>query len=184
MGKISIVCPECKRLLSFMESPGYQNKLLECPVCHFKANVSVYQRGAQGRGAQGADDMPTQLVMPPRSAADIGQIRVKATGEVQFLKAGQNIIGRRAQTGTADIKISNDMYMSRQHVEIDVVQKAGGYEHHLVEINSKNIVKLNGRPINRGDVLIMKFGDTLTLGATDIVFESNEVDEEATKLAQ
>ena len=135
------------------------------------------------RGAQGADDMATQLVIPPKSIVDIGQIRVKATNEVQYLNAGQNIIGRRAQSGTADIKISNDIFMSRQHVRIDVVKKGAGYEHHLVEINSKNIVKLNGKPINRGDILILKFGDTMTLGTTDIVLESKIVDEEATRLA-
>lgn len=183
MGKIFIVCPECHQQLSFNEVPGYQNMVVECPKCHFKANASVYQSGTQARGAQGADEMPTQLVIPPKSVADIGQIRVKATNEIQFLKEGQNIIGRRAKTGTADIKISTDMYMSRQHVRIDVVKKITGYEHRLIEINSKNIVKLNGKPINRGDILILKFGDTMTLGTTDIVLESKIVDEEATRLA-
>lgn len=183
MGKIFIVCPECHQQLSFNEVPGYQNMVVECPKCHFKANASVYQSGAQARGAQGADEMPTQLVFPPKTVANIGQIRVKSTNEIQFLKAGQNIIGRRAKTGTADIKISTDMYMSRQHVRIDVVKKGIGYEHHLIEINSKNIVKLNGKPINRGDILILKFGDTMTLGTTDIVLESRIVDEEATRLA-
>lgn len=181
MGKIFIVCPECHQQLSFNEVPGYQNMVVECPKCHFKANVSVYQSGALSRGAQGADDMPTQLVLPPKSVYDIGQIRVIDTNEIQFLKLGQNIIGRRAKTGTADIKISTDMYMSRQHVRIDVVKKDHGYEHHLVEINSKNIVKLNGKPIKRGDILILKFGDTMTLGTTDIVLESN--DDEATRIA-
>lgn len=182
MGKIYIVCPECHQQLSFNEIPGYQNMVVECPKCHFKANASVYLRGVQARGAQGADEMPTQPVLPPSPTLDVGQIRVIATNEVQRLKPGSNVIGRRAQTGTADIKISTDMYMSRRHVQIDVVKKNGGYEHHLVEINSKNIVNLNGKPINRGDVLVLKFGDILTLGTTDIAFESN--DEESTKLAK
>lgn len=136
---------------------------------------------SQCKGAHGSDEMPTQLIIPPSSTVDVGQIRVTATNEVQWLKPGTNVIGRRAQTGTADIKISTDMYMSRRHVQIDVVKKSGGYEHHLVEINSKNIVKLNGKAINRGDVLVLRFGDVLTLGTTDIVFESN--DNESTRLA-
>ncbi|MBD5270470.1 MAG: FHA domain-containing protein [Bacteroides sp.] len=180
MGKIFIVCPACRQQLSFNEVPGYQNMVIECPKCHFKANASVYQSGSQARGVQGFDDMPTQLVMPPATGKDIGQIRVKSTNEIQFLKPGRNIIGRRAQTGTADIKISTDMYMSRQHVLIDVVKKGTGYEHHLVEINSKNIVKLNGSPIHRGDILILNFGDTMTLGTTDIILES--CDDEATRI--
>ena len=181
MGRIFITCPECCQQLSFTEVPGYQNMVVECPKCHFKANASVYQSGSQARGAQGSDDMPTQLILPPPTAYAIGQIRVASTNEIQFLREGRNVIGRRARTGTADIKISTDMYMSRRHVMIEVVKKGSGYEHRLVEINSKNIVKLNGEPINRGDILILKFGDTMTLGTTDIVLESN--DDEATRLA-
>lgn len=181
MGKIYIVCPECHQQLSFNEVPGYQNMVVECPKCHFKANASVYQGGMRNRGAQGADDSPTELVFAPRSSVDIGQIRVIGTNEIQWLKIGRNIIGRRAETGTADIKISNDMYMSRRHVQIDVVKKLNGYEHHLVEIGSTNIIKLNNKPIKRGDILILKFGDVLTLGRTDIMLESNS--DEATKMA-
>ena len=180
MGKIFIVCPECRQQLSFNEVPGYQNMVVECPKCHFKANASVYQSGAQARGAQGSDEMPTQLVVPPASTLDVGQIRVKTTDEVQWLREGTNIIGRRAKSGDADIKISNDMTMSRRHLRIDVVKKETGYEHRLVEIGSKNIIKLNGKPIQREDILKLKFGDVITLGMTDIVLESN--DEEATRL--
>ena len=181
MGKIFIVCPECRQQLSFNEVPGYQNMVVECPKCHFKANASVYQSGAQARGAQGSDEMPTQLVVPPASTLDVGQIRVKTTDEVQWLREGTNIIGRRAKSGDADIKISNDMTMSRRHLRIDVVKKETGYEHRLVEIGSKNIIKLNGKPIQREDILKLKFGDVITLGTTDIVLESN--DEEATRLS-
>lgn len=181
MGKIKLTCPSCHQVVSFEEVPGYRDKLIKCPKCGHQAKAAVYLAGSLGQGAQGADEMPTQLVIPPKTASFIGQIRVKATNEVQFLKEGTNIIGRRAQSGTADIKISTDMYMSRRHVQIDVIKKPTGYEHRLIEINSKNIVKLNGKPINRGDILIMKFGDTLTLGTTEIVFESG--DDEATRLA-
>ena len=180
MSNIYIVCPECRQQLRFQEVPGYQNMVVECPKCHFKANVSVYQRGLQARGGHGADDMPTQLVFAPSTSIDIGQIRVLATNEIQYLKIGSQIIGRRAQSGNADIKISNDIYMSRRHVQIDVVKKADSYEHHLVEIGSTNIVKLNGKPIKRNDILKLKFGDVLTLGNTDIRLESNS--DEATRI--
>lgn len=182
MGKIYIVCPECRQTLSFNEVPGYQNMVVECPKCHFKANASVYQSGERARGASGSDSSETQLAGGPAFAgpAGLGQIRVKDTGESFVLKPGQNIIGRRASTGSADIKISDDIYMSRRHARIDAVAKNGGYEHRLYEINALNIIKLNGKPIKRGDILILKFGDVLTFGQTEIVFE--EYDEEATRL--
>lgn len=42
------------------------------------------------------------------------------------------------------------------------------------------IIKLNGAPINRNDILKLNFGDKLTLGITDIYLE--ETDEEATQI--
>lgn len=62
----------------------------------------------------------------------------------------------------------------------EVVQTPYGIEHHLVEINSKNIIVLNDKPIQRGDILKIKFGDKMTLGKTDIYLE--ETDDEATQI--
>lgn len=184
MGKIYIVCPECRQQLSFQEVPGYQNMLVECPKCHFKANAGVYHKSApRPRGPQqpqGGDETATRLVFAPRTSVDVGQIRVIATNEVQYLREGSSVIGRRAQTSDADIQISNDKFMSRRHVRIDVIKKPGGYEHRLVEIGSTNIVKLNGIPIGRGDILKLKYGDVITLGDTDIRLESNR--DEATRI--
>lgn len=176
MGKIYITCPECHQHLAFQEVPGYQNMVVECPKCHFKANASVYQSRAQSQGATGSDDMDTQIFYAPHSSVDVGQIRVVSTSEVQYLNVGENVIGRRAQSGDADIKISNDKYMSRRNVRIDVISKATGYEHRLVEIHSTNPVKLNGKDVGKGDILILKFGDIITLGRTEIRLESNSDD--------
>lgn len=97
---------------------------------------------------------------------------------------GSQVLGRLAQSGTADLQIGSDTYrdeyMSRRHVQIDVVRTALGIEHHLVEIGSKNIIQLNGRDIMRGDEIVLNFGDKLTLGKTDIVLE--ETNDDATKV--
>ena len=181
MGKIFLVCPNCKTRLSFPEIPGYQDKIVDCPICHFKAKANVYQSGALGKGGQGSDDDATQLpgaMMQQKN--DLGQIYVSTTGQRCPLKMGTNVIGRLAQSGNADIQITQDQYMSRRHLQIDVVKTNYGIEHHLVEINSKNIIILNDKPIQRGDILKLKFGDKLRLGRTDIYLE--ETDDEATQI--
>lgn len=137
--------------------------------------------GAMGQGGQGSDDEATQMpsaLMQQKN--DLGQIRVSTTGQRCPLKMGTNVIGRLAQSGKADIQITHDEYMSRRHLQIDVVQTPYGIEHHLVEINSKNIIVLNDKPIQRGDILKIKFGDKMTLGKTDIYLE--ETDDEATQI--
>lgn len=137
--------------------------------------------GAMGQGGQGSDDEATQMpsaMMQQKN--DLGQIRVSTTGQRCPLKMGTNVIGRLAQSGKTDIQITHDEYMSRRHLQIDVVQTPYGIEHHLVEINSKNIIVLNDKPIQRGDILKIKFGDKMTLGKTDIYLE--ETDDEATQI--
>lgn len=183
--KISIICPNCRAKLSFFGVPGWQEKLIECPQCKFKAKANVYQSGIASQGGQGADDDSTQLPEDFHLAQNsvIGVIKVLSSGRCFQLKEGTNVLGRVAKTGTADLKISTDPYMSRRHLQVDVVKTAKGLEHRLVEIDSKNIIILNGRPIRRGDVLKLKFGDRMVLGQTEVVFDCPKpTDDEATEL--
>lgn len=179
MGKISLVCPSCRTKLSFNEVPGYQEKIIQCPHCQYKAKASVYQSGSAAFGGHGASDDATEIGVQKKSY-DAGQIRVVGGNQVCQLRLGSNVIGRIAKSGTADIQITHDEYMSRRHLQIDVVSTSGGYEHHLVEINSKNVIILNDRKIDRGDILKLNFGDRMILGKTEVIFE--ETDEEATQL--
>lgn len=179
MGKICLVCPSCRTKLSFNEIPGYQEKIIQCPHCQYKAKASVYQSGCAAFGGHGASDDATEISMQAKSY-DAGQIRVVGGEQTCQLKVGTNVIGRIAKSGTADIQITHDEYMSRRHLQIDVVKTPYGYEHRLVEINSKNLIVLNGKQIERGDILKLTFGDRMVLGKTEVVFE--ETDGEATQL--
>ena len=132
---------------------------------------------------------PEQPLSPPEIPDcpvnnDTGQMRIVQTGQICELRLGSQVLGRLAQTGTADLQIGGDgyrdEYMSRRHVQIDVVRTERGIEHRLVEIGSKNIIKLNDKDINRGDEIVLKFGDKLTLGKTDVILE--ETNEDATRI--
>lgn len=181
MGLLTVVCPNCRSRLSIEGTPGIQDKMLTCPICKFKAKVSLYQIGQAGKGGQGADDCSTQMDPSQQMVnSDPGQMRVMQTGQICELRVGSQVLGRLAKTGTADMQIGsdkyNDEYMSRRHVQIDVVRTMYGLEHHLVEIGSKNIIQLNGKNIMRGDVIILKFGDRLTLGETEVILEATDND--------
>lgn len=186
MSVLSVVCPNCRSRLSVQRVEGIEDKILGCPICKYKAKVSVYQMGQAGKGGLGASDEATQLpgALAQQVKTDTGQMRVVQTGQICELRMGSQVLGRLAQSGTADMQIGSDnykdMYMSRRHVQIDVMKTARGVEHHLVEIGSKNIIQLNGKDIQRGDEIILNFGDKLTLGKTDLVLE--ETNEEATQV--
>lgn len=185
MAKISIVCPNCREKLSFNEITNWQEKTLKCPHCTFVAKATVFLMGAAAQGGQGADNDATQLpgsfAMPRNN--EIGVIKVVASGRCFQLKEGSNVLGRVAKSGTADLKICEDPYMSRRHLQVDVVKTPHGLEHRLVEIDSKNVIVLNGRPIQRGDILKLNFGDRMVLGKTEVVFDRPQAsDDEATTL--
>lgn len=185
MATMNVTCPNCRSRLSIVDVPGIQDKMLTCPICKYKAKVGLFMMGQAAKGGQGASSEQTQLpddtLLKNR---DMGQMRVIQTGQICELRKGSQVLGRLATSGTADLQIGSDNYkdefMSRRHVQIDVVQGARGFEHHLVEIGSKNIIQLNGKDIKRGDQIVLRFGDKLTLGETDLILE--ETDEEATKI--
>lgn len=172
MGKVNLICPNCRTRLSFGEVPGWTEKMILCPQCGHKAKASVYLNSAASGGRCSRED-ETEIGQKITNF-DAGQIRVVKSGQICPLKMGENVIGRIASSGRADIQITHDEYMSRRHLQIDVVKTPNGCEHHLVEINSTNIVILNGKQIGRGDVLRLKFGDRMTLGKTEVIFEETE----------
>lgn len=185
MEKIQIVCPNCRSRLSVMNQPGLMDKMLACPICKFKAKVSVYQSGAAAQGGMGASNEDTQLPSDVQQLKmDAGQLRIVQTGQIIELRKGEQTLGRLADTSKADVKIGSDRYsdpyMSRLHVNIEVVVTPAGIQHRLKEIGSKNIIQLNGQDIHRGDIIILHFGDKITLGKTDLVLE--ETDDEATRI--
>lgn len=187
MATISVVCPNCRSRLSIQEAPGLQDKMLSCPICKYKAKVSQYQLGQAGKGGQKPvpESGHTMIINRPVNT-DMGQMHVVQNGQVFELRLGSQVLGRLAATGKADLQIGlegdKDIYMSRRHVQIDVVKNetTGNIQHKLVEIGSKNPVKLNGNPVQKGDILFLKFGDKLTLGKTEVILE--ETNDEGTKV--
>lgn len=177
MKKIIIECPDCGMKMSFNEVNGYQNMMVRCPKCgkHDKAgmfrNITPAQQQYAHNPQQNFNHGHT--VIRPKGAMDPGQLRVIATNQVLRLSPGMNTIGRRAMTSTASIQIdTQDMYMSRSHVRIDVKQMGNTFAHHLVEIKATNKVRYNGMPLGAGDILPLKYGDRLILGNTELIFES------------
>lgn len=183
MEKLKIICPNCRSLLTVEETPGIADKMLSCPVCRFRAKVSVFQQQALGNGKHGGDDdeEPTQVNfgMMDRTIGSIFH------GKQEYsLHKGQNTIGRKAKTGHAEVQISNDRYMSRQHAVITIKEGGSGLEHHLQPTNPKNPIKVNGKLLQNADIVVLQWGDRLTFGHTELVFERPHFYEEETMIEE
>lgn len=180
---IKVTCPNCKSLLSINRVPGIEDKLLTCPVCRFKSKVSVYMQGSMAQGGGGADEEPTQVNFGPAQEKDkqIGSLYIS---DQEFsLQMGRTLVGRLASTSHADMQIpTDDRYMSRSHAYITVRERNGQIEHLLEPANPKNPIKLNGKVLENGDIVVLNWGDKLVFGHTEVIFERPKYNEEGTIL--
>lgn len=176
MGKIKIICPNCHSVLSIEEAPGISDKMLSCPICRFRAKVSVFQQQMLSRGSQNDDDdEPTQVTFGSMDRT----IGCLFFGKEEYsLHKGENTIGRKAKSGHAEVQISDDRYMSRQHAVITIKEGGSGLEHHLQPTNPKNPIKVNGQLLQNADVVVLQWGDRLTFGHTELVFDRPHIEDE------
>lgn len=185
MATLSVVCPNCRSRLSIKDAPGIQDKMLSCPICQYKAKVSLYQLGQAGKGGQKPVGGESGDTIIPHYNTDMGQMRVVQNSQIFELKMGSQVMGRLANSGKADLQIgvdkNTDPYMSRRSVQIEVVKnERKGILHKLVCMKTPNPILLNGNKVNEGDQVWLKFGDKLTLGKTDVVLE--ETNNEGTQV--
>lgn len=92
--------------------------------------------------------------------------------EKYTLKTGNNIVGRQDDNEPSDFNINSDNSMSRRSIDIYVDKEVGiGYKFQLKVLRSTNPVMHNGRALNVGDSLYLRYGDKIVLGTTTIFFE-------------
>lgn len=186
MGKLKLVCPNCRSLLEIDDAPGISDKMLTCPICRFRAKVAVYQQQGMGKSRPVSNDEeePTQVNFGMMDRT-IGSLFY---GRKEFsLHKGENTIGRKAQSGRAEVQICDeygevDKYMSRQHAIINICEGASGLEHRLKPTNPKNPIKINGSLLTNDDIVILQWGDELTFGHTPLKFDHPRSAEDQTLL--
>ena len=90
-----------------------------------------------------------------------------------LLSTGRNIVGRSGETSEATVQIvSEDRYMSRQHCCIDIKMRSDGQMIAVLSnYHNKNVMKVNGHQIKKGDYVQLSDGNTITMGHTIVKFK-------------
>lgn len=163
---MKVKCPnsKCGAVMTIPNAPGIADRMLTCPICKYRDKVSVFI--AEMNKTQ--EDDSTELCLSDDNAV-IGLLEVN--GAKYPLKEGRNTVGRKAVSSTADVQLYvNDMHMSRQHICISVMKRTDNYQHRLENITSNNSVSVNGNVMKAGEIIILKFGDVIQLGKTEVHF--------------
>lgn len=182
---IKIKCPFCGALLQTKLQPGLESKYISCPVCRNRSPFTAFT-------PLNVPPVPAAQLSDPRTdtglghtvirggetlvnggeaglnAVRSGMVKVLNTGQIFQLRAGKNVIGRKASNSSADFKIDTGKapsHISREHIVISVenmpvkgtVHKLSLYKE---KVNSTAVGKV---PILFGDSIFLSSGDKIML---------------------
>ncbi len=105
-----------------------------------------------------------------RSALGVGRLVSMNTGATYNLSPGRNVVGRMAQTSTADIQIpdtTGSKRMSRSHFVINVLKENGQYVHYASLIRPD----VNATFVNNMQLI---YGQQVRLFSMDVIYLPDE----------
>jgi len=150
-----------------------------CPICkhHFKPVLPKDIKIAYTHPVRNEETKP--LLSQTKEVGWLVVHDEKTPQQTLSLKLGEQIIGRISafDNKKSDLMIeTEDEYMSRQHFVIKVEQIAlgGGYNYYLSDNSSKSGTLINTKKLKKGDEYILKDGDIIQAGLTNIVFKTNK----------
>ena len=103
---------------------------------------------------------PTEAASPVELGLEDESFSLTMRGRTHALEGGKVVLGRSKDS---DIQVE-DANVSRRHAEL----RREGTAWWLVDLGSTNGTELNGKRVQRSK---LNDGDTITLGATDLVFD-------------
>lgn len=180
---IVIYCPRCGTGLKIngnVNMANLQEKNLTCPRCKNNSPFSSYKVQSQQNqnepnttttpiyGNQSPNDPPS--VTPSAKVLTPGRLVIPALKLRFDLKIGKNIIGRQAQSSTANFQIPcQEKLMSRNHILIEVIKnEAKGYVHKLsLNKEHSNPTFFGETPMEYGDKFYLHDGDMIQLPYTN-----------------
>jgi hypothetical protein len=107
---------------------------------------------------------PTEAVSPAELGLEQESWSLTSNGRTHALEGAKVVLGRSKD---ADVRVE-DANVSRRHAEL----RREGTAWWIVDLDSTNGTELNGKRVSRAK---LGDGDTITLGATELVFERRAV---------
>ncbi|MBQ7819480.1 MAG: FHA domain-containing protein [Bacteroidales bacterium] len=201
MSIIRIKCPLCGTIMRIMNNKIEKDKKLKCLGCKqilkftefqqietketpkkSKDNEKTRTSSCSGFASQNESTSEKTVIVSdkgqdsninyPKEKATIGYLIELQTSKRYLLQEGKNTLGRKSTSSTVSVPIeTNDRYMSRNHLTIEVVN--GGKEYIHIAYNSKEEVEtyVNNKMLSASDQIVLERGDSIQMGDTKFKFE-------------
>lgn len=152
--------PNCGLQLSFKAVPNYREKPISCPRCHHSGIVKDFIFIKVPGAAEQSNE--TQMTT--------AYIRCIETGEEYPLKPGATTIGRRAHSASANVTFNDpEMFMSRLHATITIVNTGDSRQFHLRDEKSANGTIIDGQTLPPGSIVKLAPGKEFKMGKLTFV---------------
>jgi len=173
------ICGKCKARVNVNTQNVQTDSIrFNCPVCGTvnKLDIAKIKKSANN------SDEKTTINTVNNLANAMGWIVVHDENTKQqtyTLKKGVNIVGRKSVSKPCDILIeTDDTYMSRNHLAIEISQGTKGLEYLVYDVTSTNGTFINGnkdKKLNQMDRVLLQDGDTIQAGRTKMVLRTKKV---------
>ena len=163
-----ITCSGCKKKLKIPNKHNEAARQVKCPVCQNVLYVNFISNDTEsGNGST--------VYGPPVNGSGKDNPYLIFDGHKYFLEKNVSVVGRKANTSTADIQIeTNDRYMGRHHAVITKrTDQIGNFTCTLKSKDAKNGLCVNGIEILPNDEVNLLDGASIKMGNTTVVFHKN-----------
>ncbi len=170
-----IQCPSCGVILEVRNSKLETMKIIDCPQCSVKLRVRFSQQADETIDAKtyidGIDKGVKTILadIPPSSSS---KAFIICDGNTYELYEGANIVGRKANSSTADVQLDvTDMYMSRLNAVINVRKSSGNLMVSIINYKNLNPIKVGDIVLLDGDEPLLDDGDEIIMGTTKMTIK-------------
>ena len=189
---LKVKCPCCAAVLAVKNQPGLENMSLTCPNCKTKSRFTAFESfvaknapkpqdskaPAEEEDSEGETQLGPSL---PSSDSEVtlrdgnavtGKLALLPEGELFDLEIGLNVVGRKANSSTADVQIPTpSRLVSRRHFLIEVKRIPGkGLVYYMSNSENKNDTYVGTTKLEPGDCVILKNGDQIKMADVKLKF--------------
>lgn len=177
MEEKKVRCPGCGAVLEVRNSRSEAVKRITCPNCGMALQVTfpanLLPEAPTYYPPNEAPNVPVSKGDVPVGVAKTGERpALLYEGQRYSLHNGRNVVGRRAASSQATVQIpTDDRYMSRQHVVVEIGKTPRGHVKALLtNCNNKNATHVNGLPVENEDEVALQNEYEIRMGDTTVTY--------------
>ena len=181
---VRVFCPSCKTLLDVPEELQKTNARILCPQCQFQAPFNSYGKfgspyseannNSQGETTTTDNETETDVIENHKHTLSQQAFLVRKSDNKRIpLPRGVITLGREKLN-------PDDIYISRQHSQIEHRQIGTHIDYVYRDTGAKNPTHINGTAIDKETKVLLNSKDELSIGKTSFIFCIEDKDETQT----